>query len=134
MAQTRALEHCLDETLHPEKAAMVLATLLRDDQFEELAAYFRVLGEPSRVRLLHCLLDAELCVCDLAALTNLSVAAASQHLRTLRNLNLVKRRREGKVMWYRLADDHIRSLLNVTCAHLAHAHAQSMPDALTMQG
>ena len=87
MSQIPTLDACLDDTLHPERAAKVLATLLRDDQFDDLAAYFRVLGEPSRVRLLHCLLDAELCVCDLAALTNLSVPATSQHLRTLRNLH-----------------------------------------------
>ena len=134
MAQERGLEQCLDETLHPDRAARVLATLLRDDQFEELAAYFRVLGEPSRVRLLHCLFDAELCVCDLAALSNLSVAATSQHLRTLRNLNLVKRRREGKVMWYRLADEHVRSLLDNTRAHLAHVSLHSMPDTLPTKG
>ncbi len=134
MAQLRALDACLDNTLHPEQAASVLATLLRDDQYEELAAYFRVLGEPSRVRLLHCLLDAELCVCDLAALANLSVAAASQHLRTLRNLNLVKRRRDGKVMWYSLADEHIRSLLGVTREHLAHARTESATVATPSRG
>ena len=82
MGQGRILDACLDDTLHPDKAAKVLATALRDDQYEELATYFRALGEPSRVRLLHCLLDAELCVCDLAALSNLSVAATSQQLRT----------------------------------------------------
>ncbi len=130
MSQLPTLDACLDDTLHPERAAKVLTTLLRDDQFEDLAAYFRVLGEPSRVRLLHCLLDAELCVCDLAALTNLSVPATSQHLRTLRNLHLVKRRREGKVMWYSLADEHIRSLLFITQEHLAHAQSSSaaIPD------
>ncbi|MCY4437202.1 MAG: metalloregulator ArsR/SmtB family transcription factor [Chloroflexi bacterium] len=134
MAQLNALDACLDETLHPDQAAKVLATALRDDQYEELATYFRALGEPSRVRLLHCLLSAELCVCDLAALTNLSVAATSQHLRTLRNLHLVTRRREGKVMWYSLADDHIRSLLSVTREHLTHAPSDSTPDSLASRG
>ena len=129
MDQGRIFDACLDDTLHPDKAAKVLATALRDDQYEELATYFRALGEPSRVRLLHCLLDAELCVCDLAALSNLSVAATSQHLRTLRNLNLVKRRREGKVMWYCLADEHIRSLLSVTRERLAHGQARPVPNA-----
>ena len=129
MDQGRILDACLDDTLHPDKAAKVLATALGDDQYEELATYFRALGEPSRVRLLHCLLDAELCVCDLAALSNLSVAATSQHLRTLRNLNLVKRRREGKVMWYCLADEHIRSLLSVTRERLAHGQARPVPNA-----
>ncbi len=134
MLRERTVDDCLDETLHPEQAARVLATLLRDDQYEALAAYFRVLGEPSRVRLLHCLLSAELCVCDLAALSNLSVAATSQHLRTLRNLHLVKRRREGKVMWYSLADDHIRTLLHVTRDHLAHAHMEPSADTVSTRG
>ena len=134
MPQPRTLDDCLDETLHPQRAAEVLATLLRDDQYDSLADYFRVLGEPSRVRLLHCLLNAELCVCDLAALSNLSVAATSQHLRTLRNLNLVKRRREGKVMWYRLADNHIRTLLRVTREHLAHVSAETVTSAVSARG
>ena len=134
MSQPRTLDDCLDETLHPQRAAEVLATLLRDDQYDSLADYFRVLGEPSRVRLLHCLLNAELCVCDLAALANLSVAATSQHLRTLRNLHLVERRREGKVMWYSLADDHIRTLLHVTREHLAHAHMEQSADTVSTRG
>lgn len=134
MSQVRTHDACLDDTLHPERAAEVLATLLRDDQYDAMAGYFRVLGEPSRVRLLHCLLDSELCVCDIAVLSNLSVAATSQHLRILRNLDLVKRRREGKVMWYSLADDHIRTLLHVTREHLAHVQAESISDSVPAKG
>ena len=134
MVQSHVVDACLDDTLHPDKAVKVLKTALRDDQYEDLATYFRALGEPSRVRLLHCLLDAELCVCDLAALSNLSVAATSQHLRTLRNLQLVKRRREGKVVWYSLADEHIRTLLSVTQEHLAHAQAGPTPDGNASRG
>lgn len=134
MPQDRAPDACLDETLHPDKAAAVLSTLLRDNQYAALAEYFRVLGEPSRVRLLHCLLDSELCVCDLAALANLSVAATSQHLRILRNLDLVIRRREGKVMWYSLADDHIRTLLRVSREHLAHTETESTARPVAARG
>ena len=134
MPQDRAPDACLDETLHPDRAAAVLSTLLREDQYAALADYFRVLGEPSRVRLLNCLLESELCVCDLAALCNLSVAATSQHLRILRNLNLVKRRREGRVMWYSLADDHIRTLLRVSREHLAHADSASTASPVAARG
>lgn len=134
MAQPQVVDACLDDTLHPDKAVKVLKTALRDDQYEELATYFRALGEPSRVRLLHCLLDAELCVCDLAGLSSLSVAATSQHLRTLRNLQLVKRRREGKVVWYSLADEHIRTLLSVTQEHLVHAQSSPTPDGSLSRG
>ena len=134
MSQVRTLDACLDDTLHPERAAEVLATLLRDNQYDAMADYFRVLGEPSRVRLLHCLLDSELCVCDIAVLSNLSVAATSQHLRILRNLDLVKRRREGKIMWYSLADDHIRTLLHVTHEHLAHTQARFPKETVLAKG
>ena len=134
MSQVRTHDACLNDTLHPEKAAEVLATLLRDDQYDVMAGYFRVLGEPSRVRLLHCLLDSELCVCDIAALSNLSVAATSQHLRILRNLDLVKRRREGKVIWYCLADDHIRTLLHVTREHLAHIQTEATSESVAVGG
>ena len=78
---------------------------------EALAETFRALGDPTRVRLLTALAQAELCVCDLAALAGISESATSHQLRLLRSLRLVRTRRDGRMVYYRLDDDHIVKLL-----------------------
>jgi ArsR family transcriptional regulator, lead/cadmium/zinc/bismuth-responsive transcriptional repressor len=78
---------------------------------ERLAEIFKTLGDPTRVRLLSALAAAELCVCDLATLLTLSESAISHQLRLLRSLRLVRARRDGRMVFYRLDDDHIVRLL-----------------------
>jgi ArsR family transcriptional regulator, lead/cadmium/zinc/bismuth-responsive transcriptional repressor len=78
---------------------------------ERLAEIFKTLGDPTRVRLLSALAAAELCVCDLATLLTLSESAVSHQLRLLRSLRLVRARRDGRMVFYRLDDDHIVRLL-----------------------
>jgi ArsR family transcriptional regulator len=78
---------------------------------ERLAEIFKALGDPTRVRLLSALAAAELCVCDLATLLGLSESAVSHQLRLLRSLRLVRARRDGRMVFYHLDDDHIVRLL-----------------------
>jgi ArsR family transcriptional regulator, lead/cadmium/zinc/bismuth-responsive transcriptional repressor len=78
---------------------------------ERLAEIFKALGDPTRVRMLSALATAELCVCDLATLLALSESAVSHQLRFLRSLRLVRARRDGRMVFYRLDDDHIARLL-----------------------
>jgi ArsR family transcriptional regulator len=79
---------------------------------DDLAATFRLFGDPTRARILHALsLTDELCVCDIALLLGLSQSAVSHQLRLLRDRNVVARRREGRVIQYRLADEHMRHVL-----------------------
>ena len=88
------------------------------DALEALAETFRALGDATRVRQLTALAQAELCVCDLAALAGISESAASHQLRVLRTLRIVRARREGRMMYYRLDDDHIVKLLAQGVAHV----------------
>ncbi len=85
-----------------------------------LAETFSVLGDPSRLRIIHALSLHELCVGDLARLLAVSPSAVSHQLRLLRNLRLVKFRREGKVSLYSLDDDHVVSLISQGLAHVLH--------------
>lgn len=85
-----------------------------------LAETFSVLGDPSRLRIIHALSLRELCVGDLARLLSVSPSAVSHQLRLLRNLRLVKFRREGKVSFYSLDDDHVISLISQGLAHVLH--------------
>ena len=104
----------------PGRVALARADLLDDDSYARLAELFRALADSSRAKIVHCLLRHELCTCDLAAVTALSEPAVSQHLRLLRELGLVKTRREGRMVFYSLADAHVRFLLTVTLRHLRH--------------
>jgi DNA-binding transcriptional ArsR family regulator len=88
------------------------ATLLK------LAATFKVLGDPTRTKIISALLQEELCVCDLASLIGISQSAISHQLRILRNMNLVKYRKDGRIAYYSLDDDHISSILTVGLKHV----------------
>ena len=94
------------------------ALLLDDTVYGAAAEIFRALGDTSRAKIVYSLLQQDLCVCDLAAVCDLSESATSQHLRILRGLRIVKVRRDGRMSYYSIADDHVRVLLGVSLNHL----------------
>jgi DNA-binding transcriptional ArsR family regulator len=115
------LERCLTRLVNPQRVAAVRERLPTPEIADELAATFRVLAEPARIKIVSALLEAgELCVCDLAASVGLSETATSQHLRILRAQRAVRNRREGRIVYYALADAHIRLLMDVTLQHVSH--------------
>src|SRR6266576_1164985 len=93
--------------LNPEKAAALQRRLMADDSAMALADTFKLLGDTTRVRILDALSRSELCVCDIARLLGLSESATSHQLRLLRGLRLVRPRREGRMIFYSLDDQHI---------------------------
>lgn len=119
-----ALDSCVPACVHPDKVAMVQAAALPAAELGRAAALFKLLGDPTRATLLYALLEAgELCVCDLAAATRMQEATVSQALRMLRVAGAVVGRREGRLVYYRLADAHVRMLLDLTREHLSHEEA-----------
>ena len=92
--------------------------LLRDRSVEALADTFRVLGDPTRVRILDALSGGELCVCDIASLVGLSESAVSHQLRLLRSMRLVRPRRAGRLVYYAVDDHHIIELLRQALTHV----------------
>ena len=96
----------------------IRAALVQPDSVQGLADTFNALGDPTRVRILDALSHGELCVCDLAAVLRLSQSAVSHQLRLLRGLRLVRPRREGRVVFYDLDDQHIISLFKQTLQHV----------------
>ena len=116
------LERCLTRLVNPQRVAAVRKRLPEPEIADEIAATFRVLAEPARIKIVSALLEAgELCVCDLAATVGLSETATSQHLRILRAQRAVRFRRDGRVVYYALADAHIRLLMDVTLQHVSHS-------------
>lgn len=104
--------------LHPARVAELRAALIEKDDVTDLAETFRALGDPTRVRMLDALSHGELCVCDLAALVGLSESAVSHQLRLLRNLRLVRPRRDGRMVFYALDDRHIMMLFRQGLRHV----------------
>ena len=109
----------------------IRAALVQPDAVQGLADTFSALGDPTRVRILDALSHGELCVCDLAAVLGLSQSAVSHQLRLLRGLRLVRPRREGRVVFYDLDDQHIISIFKQT---LQHVEEQAAPSAVRLRG
>ena len=107
--------------LHPARVAELRAALIGADDVADLTETFRALGDPTRVRILDALSHGELCVCDLAALVGMSESAVSHQLRLLRNLRLVRPRRDGRMVFYALDDRHVVDLLGEGLKHVAEA-------------
>jgi ArsR family transcriptional regulator, lead/cadmium/zinc/bismuth-responsive transcriptional repressor len=123
------LDGCLVRMVHPQQVAAVRAAMPADQDVAELAAVFGLLSDPGRLRLLVSLLGAgELCVCDLAAACGLSESAVSHALRLLRAHRVVHLRRSGRVSYYRLADSHVRLLLDLGLQHAGHVSPGSGAD------
>ncbi|HHW54931.1 MAG TPA: winged helix-turn-helix transcriptional regulator [Firmicutes bacterium] len=94
--------------------------MLDEQEINRLAETFKVLGDPTRIKILSALATEELCVCDLAAALELSVSAVSHQLRVLKGARLVKYRREGKNIFYSLDDEHVISLFRLALEHVRH--------------
>jgi ArsR family transcriptional regulator len=108
----------------PVRVAEVRAALPTAETVERLAEVFKALGDPTRVRMLSALSRGELCVCDLASLLGATESAISHQLRLLRSLRVVRARREGRMVFYRLDDEHIVRLLAQGRAHVEEAGHQ----------
>ena len=111
---------CEVDLFHPERVAVARDQMPHDDLIERLSSIFQCVGHPTRIRILHALLSSELCVCDLAQVLGISVSAVSHQLRTLRAQRVVRFRREGKMAYYSIDDDHVRSLFNLGLEHIRH--------------
>ena len=109
---------CQVSIINETKVGNVRDTLLGDDIFASLSDMFKAFGDRTRLRILYALSLEELCVCDLSAVLNMTVSAISHQLRVLRNMNLVTYRKDGKMVYYSLADKHVVDIIRVALAHV----------------
>ncbi len=105
------VECCETFQTHEELLALVNANMPQEDKLYDLAELFKVFGDSTRIRILYVLFEAEVCVCDLAQALNMTQSAISHQLRILKQSRLVKSRREGKSVFYSLADAHVRTII-----------------------
>ena len=109
---------CSEISAHPQAIAIIRSAMPDEDSMLDVSELFKVLGDSTRTRILFALLAAETCVCDLSELLGASVSAVSHQLRILRQARLVRYRREGKTVFYALADEHVRTLLSQGMEHV----------------
>ena len=89
-----------------------------EDTLYDLTELFRIFGDSTRIRILYVLFEAEMCVCDIAALLGMTQSAISHQLKALKNARLVKSRRDGKTVFYSLADDHVKTIIDQGLEHI----------------
>ena len=103
---------------HEEIVERVRQELPDADTLSDLSELFRIFGDSTRIRILYVLSEAEMCVCDIAQLLGMTQSAISHQLRSLKNARLVKARRDGKTVFYSLADDHVKTILDQGIEHV----------------
>lgn len=109
---------CQIRMVHLDKVEQARKEAICDRDLARLSLTYRVLGDPNRLKIVMALRKVEMCVCDLAAFTGLTESAVSHQLRRLKDLALVKGRRDGQIIYYALDDEHVTELLEVGLAHV----------------
>lgn len=112
------VECCDVYQVHEELVKAVNEKMPEEDKLYDLAELFKVFGDSTRIRILYVLFEAELCVCDIAQTLNMTQSAISHQLKILKQSRLVKNRREGKQVFYSLADDHVRTIIDQGREHV----------------
>lgn len=118
--QEETLPGCDCHAIHQELVAAAGERMPEDIVLYDLADFFKVLGDSTRIRILCALDSGELCVCDMAALLGMTKSAVSHQLKALRQTKLIKYRKEGKNVFYSLDDDHVRDVIEKALEHVAH--------------
>ena len=112
------VEQCEFFPAHEDIVKKVMQAMLGEEELYDLAELFKIFGDSTRIRILYVLFESEMCVCDIAQLLNLSQSAVSHQLRLLKQSRLVKNRRDGKTVFYSLADDHVRTIIDQGKEHI----------------
>jgi len=111
---------CAEKCINENRVKKTLKILPPQEDISQMAEIFKALSDPSRLKIVLALLSQEHCVCDIAVICSQTDSAISHQLRILRTLKIVKNRREGKIIYYSLNDDHVISLINMSLDHVRH--------------
>lgn len=118
MLDTNGVERCDEICTHGEIIGAVRPEMPVDEKLYDLAELFKIFGDTTRIRILYVLFEAEMCVCDIAEVLQMTQSAISHQLRLLKQAKLVRNRREGKTVYYALADDHVRTIIGQGMEHI----------------
>ena len=118
MTDSNGVERCDYSHVHQEIVEQVERAMPEDEILYDLAELFKIFGDSTRIKILYALFESEMCVCDIAKLLGMTQSAISHQLRSLKQSKLVKYRREGKTVFYSLADGHVRTILGQGMDHI----------------
>ncbi len=113
-------EFCNCTIIHEDVVRKVKLNMPQEERLYDLAEIFKVFGDTTRIKILYALFEEEMCVCDIAALLGMTQSAISHQLRVLKSAGLVKYRKEGKVVYYSLDDDHVKNIFDQGFNHINH--------------
>lgn len=116
---TDNIETCSCTVIHEDMVSKVKESLPEEETLYDLADLFKVLGDSTRIKILCVLFEAEMCVCDIAALLGMTQSAISHQLRVLKQARLVKYKKQGKVVYYSLDDEHVKSIFDQGLIHIS---------------
>ena len=119
MSENCEVELCQGHDVHEDKVSLVAERMPPEDEMADMAELFKVFGDSTRIKILYVLSQSEMCVCDIATLLQMGQSAISHQLRVLKQMRLVSFRREGKTVFYKLADSHIQTILNQGMEHIS---------------
>ncbi|MEA4815275.1 MAG: metalloregulator ArsR/SmtB family transcription factor [Lachnospiraceae bacterium] len=114
------IDICDCDIVHVETVEKVKKAMPEESEVNELSMFFKILGDPTRIRIMWALDQAELCVCDVCATLGMTKSAVSHQLAILRRAKLVKFRRDGKNVYYSLDDQHVNDIIEIAAIHLKH--------------
>lgn len=109
---------CDCDIIHEDKVGEVKKRLLQEDILLEMADFYKALSDSTRIKILDVLYEGEFCVCDISVLINMTKSASSHQLKYLREMNLIKSRRQGKEVYYSLADRHVKEVFEISREHI----------------
>ena len=109
---------CDCEALHTKKVNKAKKDLLTENRLLSIADVYKALSDSTRIKIINLLEDNDLCVCDIASVLNMTKSAISHQLKYLKELNIVKNKKNGKEVTYSLTDDHVRQIFNISCFHI----------------
>lgn len=118
MALKNEIERCDCTVIHEEIVDMVKARMPEEEKLYDLAELFKVFGDTTRIKILWALAESDMCVCDIASLLNMTQSAISHQLRVLKQVRLVKFRKEGKIVYYSLDDIHVKQIFEQGLVHI----------------
>jgi len=115
------IERCDCDVIHEEIVNLVKSKMPREESLYDLAELFKVFGDSTRVKILWALDASEMCVCDIAVLLNMTQSAISHQLRVLKQAKLVRSRKDGKIVYYSLDDEHVRQIFDQGLIHIGES-------------
>ncbi|WP_426351351.1 ArsR/SmtB family transcription factor [Alloiococcus sp. CFN-8] len=112
------MDVCKSTVIHEGNVRKAKELMPDEEVLYDMAEFFKVFGDTTRIKIISALFESEMCVCDLSAALNMTQSAISHQLRVLKQANLVKFRRDGKVVYYTLSDDHVKDIFNQGLVHI----------------